>query len=151
MSIYARYKRDPDGFRKLVELLESVPSSRRQKMIDAGMKEDEEYTSRAIEYILTMQDILELPEAELIELISKTPARIVAYSIQEASQDVQEYFVECADPRKRASLKEELEKETGPTERGGAQMKLIEAARELERNGVITVKKIPIGNAWKMD
>ena len=51
MGVYTRFKRNPDGLRQLVELLESTPSSRRQKMIDVGMQEDPDYTKQALQYV----------------------------------------------------------------------------------------------------
>src|SRR5436305_9736278 len=81
MSVYARFKRNPEGFRQLVELLESTPPSRRKKMIDVGMAEDPVYTQRAIEYMMTFEDVLKLPDMELAEVIATTPARMIAYSL----------------------------------------------------------------------
>ena len=71
MSVYARFKRSPEGFRKLVELLESTPPSRRQKMIDVGMEEDAEYTNRALQYVMNFDDIIKLPDTELAEVCAK--------------------------------------------------------------------------------
>ena len=82
MSVYSRYKRDPDGFRKLVELLETTPKERRERMIEVGKKEDYDYTEKALSYLMTFKDILEMKDEELAEVLVKAPPRMIAISIK---------------------------------------------------------------------
>ena len=147
MSVYARFKRDHDGFRKLVELLESTPVSRRQKMIDVGMEEDAGYTQKALQYILDFQDIIDLPEMELAEVCAKAPPRMIAYAICQLTQDVQDRFLKVCKPKVLGEVRDQLEVQVGLREIGGAQIKVIESARELERAGYVRTKKIPVGGS----
>jgi len=142
MSVYARFKRSPDGFRKLVELLETTPMSRRQKMIDIGMAEDPEYTRRALEMVMTFKDVIGLPEMELAEVCAKAPPRLLAYALNLADEDTKTRFLRCSKPRVAAEVKDYLDVKVGPTEVGGAQLKVVETARELERRGFVRTKKI---------
>src|SRR4051812_32826622 len=96
MSVYARFKRDPDGFRKLVELLETTPISRRQKMIDVGMAEDAPYTEKALSFVMTFEDVMKLPDLELAELIATAPTRMTGYAVAKASKEVQQRFLKNA-------------------------------------------------------
>lgn len=144
MGVYTRYKRDPSGFRQLVELLESTPKSRRQKMIDVGMSEDPDYTIKALQYVLTFEDVLNLPDAELAELLAKAPGKITALAISSLEQAVKDRFLKCSQPMVAAEIKDYLQVEVAPREIGGAQMKLITVARELERAGYIRTKQIPV-------
>jgi len=144
MGVYTRFKRNPEGFRQLVELLESTPATRRQKMIDVGMLEDPEYTQRALEYVLKFEDILKLPDEELAEVLAKAPARMTAYSITTFSEEIKTRFLRCSRPVVGAEIKDFLEVKIGPREIGGAQMKLIETARQLERRGLVKTKRIPV-------
>jgi flagellar motor switch protein FliG len=144
MSVYARFKRSPDGFRKLVELLETTPMSRRQKMIDIGMAEDPEYTRRALEMVMTFKDIIGLPEMELAEVCAKTPPRMLAYALNLADEPTQTRFLRCSKPRVAAELKDFLSVKIGPAEVGGAQLKVVETARDLERQGFVRTKKISV-------
>src|SRR5690242_9988567 len=93
MSVYARFKRDHEGLRKLVELLESTPLSRRQKMIDVGNAEDPEYTEKALKYLLTFEDVIKLPDLELAEVIGTAMPRITGYAISKSSPEIQERFL----------------------------------------------------------
>jgi flagellar motor switch protein FliG len=145
MSVYARFKRSPEGFRKLVELLETTPIARRQKMIDVGMEEDAEYTKKALEYVMDFQDILNLPDMELAEVCAKAPPRMLAYAISQSTADIKERFLRCSKPKVGSEIRDYMEVKIGLREIGGAQLKVVESARELERNGFVRTKKIPLG------
>jgi flagellar motor switch protein FliG len=147
MSVYARFKRDQDGFRKLVELLESTPASRRQKMIDVGMEEDAEYTQKALQFVMDFHDIIDLPDLELAEVCAKAPARMIAYAISPLSTEIRERFLRACKPKVFAEVRDMLEVKIGQREIGGAQLKVIESARELERAGYVKTKRIPMGGA----
>ncbi|OFZ80620.1 MAG: hypothetical protein A2583_10940 [Bdellovibrionales bacterium RIFOXYD1_FULL_53_11] len=143
MGVYTRFKRQPGGFRALVELLETTPVVRRKKMIDVGMAEDPDYTQDAVAYMLTFEDILALSDMELAELISKSPPRTTAFSVVSMSDEIKQRFLKCSKMPVTAELKDYLTAKATPTEIGGAQMKVIEVARQLERKGIIKAKHIP--------
>jgi flagellar motor switch protein FliG len=139
MGVYTRFKRGPEGFRALVELLESTPASRRQ------MKEDPDYTQEAMLFVLTFEDIIKLPDLELAEVLAKTPARTVALAIRQSADEVKQRFLRNAKPQVAAEIKDYMTVEAGLRETGGAQLKLIEVARQLERRGLVKTKHIPTG------
>jgi flagellar motor switch protein FliG len=146
MGVYNRFKKNPDGFRQLVELLESTPMSRRKKMIDVGMQEDAEYTQKALQYVLTFEDVLNLPDLELSEVLADAPPRFTAYAIHKASQAIKDRFITKSIPKVAVEVREYLETPNVTTiQIGGAQMKLIETTRKLERKGLISTKRIPPG------
>lgn len=143
MGIYWRYKQNPGGFRNLVELLESTPPSRRQKMVDAGLAEDAGYTMDALKYVMDFNDILSLPDMELAEVVAKAPPQIVAYALRGLTPPNVERFLRCARPAIAAEIKVYLESAPSPRDISGAQMKLITTARELEKRGLVKTKMIP--------
>lgn len=144
MSVYARFKRDPEGFRKLIELLETTPISRRQKMIDVGMAEDPVYTEKALKYVLTFEDVMNLPDLELAELIATAPARMTGYAVAKSAPEVQQRFLRNAIGPRMGEVRDFMEVTTiGLREIGGAQLKLVEIARSLEKQGLIKTKQIP--------
>lgn len=144
MSIYARYKREQEGFRQLVELLELTPLARRQKMIDAGMQEDPDYTQKALEFIMVFTDLIGLRDPELAELVFATPPRYVASAIQSLTQEQKDRFIRCARPAQGGEIKEFLDQPVGPKEVSAAQYKMVELARDLEKKGYVSVKRIPL-------
>lgn len=143
MSIYARYKRDPEGFRKLVELMESSPKERRDKMVEAGMKEDPEYTKKALTYLITFDDVVGLPEAELAELVATATPRITATSIANQTKEIQNRFLRCARGANASEIRDLLETEHPLREIGGARLKMISITRQLEQKGLVNVKRLP--------
>ncbi len=145
MGVYTRFKKEgSSGFRKLVELIESTPAIRRQKMIDVGMAEDAHYTQKAMEFMMKFDDIIKLPDLELAEVIAKTPSgRTVAYAIKPFPTDITDRFLKNAKPQIAAEVRDLLQIEIGAREIGGAQLKMIEIARSLERAGLVKSKRIP--------
>jgi flagellar motor switch protein FliG len=145
VSVYARFKRDPEGFRKLVELLETTPVSRRQKMIDVGMAEDPAYTEKALQYLMTFEDVIGLPDIELAEVIAAAPPRMTGYAVSKSTEEIQQRFLRnCIGPN-MGQVREFMEMNIGLREIGGAQLKLVEVARSLEKRGLIKTKQIPFG------
>lgn len=144
MGVYSRFKKNPFGFRSLVELLETTPQSRRQKMIAVGMAEDKNYTEKALQYIIHFDDIVSLQDAELMELLNDAPPRLVAYAIHSSGKQVQQRFIERSPPRLGAEIKDFLDTPNVTVSQiSGGQIKLIEMMRKLEKRGIIKTKRIP--------
>lgn len=144
MSVYSRFKRDPEGFRKLVELLEATPVARRQKMIDVGMVEDPAYTEKALSFMMNFQDVLSMADSELMEVLAHVPAKMIGYSVAKADKKTQDRFVRCSPVQVQGEVRDIFDFETGLREIGGAQLKVVSVARKLEREGLISTKKIPV-------
>ena len=144
MAIYTRFKKNPDGLRMLVALLESTAPYRREKMIDLGMLEDPEYTERALSYVITFRDILALSDPELTELLSHVPAQVAGTAAHHTDPDIKAKFERCAPGVMRAELHDifTLEQCTD-SHIGVCQLKMIAALRRLEQAGTIRIKKIP--------
>ncbi len=142
MGVYSRYKQDPEGFRKLVELLETTPTARRQKMIDVGMTEDPEYTERAVKLMMNFQDILELPEPELAEVCATAQPRTIAMAISQLPPETKDRFLRCCKPPVAIGVRDYFGMAPTLSEIGGAQLKMIEVARSLEKRGFVKKKRI---------
>jgi flagellar motor switch protein FliG len=146
MSVYARYKRDPEGLRKLVELLESTPAVRRQKMIDVGMSEDPAYTQKALELVMTFEDVIRLPDPELAEVVAVASPRMTGCAIAKSSPEVQQRFLKNAIGGRASEVRDVMESPSITLlEVGGAQLKVIAVARSLEKKGLVKTKQIPEG------
>lgn len=146
MGVYTRFKKKADGFRELVELLETTPPSRRQKMIDIGLQEDRRLTEKALQFVFSFEDILQLPPLELTEVLSETPGRWIGIALFSLPPEQQQaVLAKVAQPKTIAEIRETLSSQP-PTslEIKGAQMKLIETARKLEKKGILKSKRIPL-------
>lgn len=142
MGVYTRYKRGPGGFRQIVALLEGTPAVRRARMIEVGMAEDPDYTKKVLKFLLTFDDLIQLPELELAELMYKAPPRSIALALKGLPPEIQERFMRCCKPKVAAEVRDFQEMESSLAEVGGARLKLIQVARELEKNGLIHTKRI---------
>lgn len=140
-----RFKKSKsDGFRQFIELIESTPASRRKHLVDVSMQEDPKYTEEALKYIITFQDILSMPDLELAEIIANSKPRTLAFAIRTLGEDVFKRFLRNAPHILAAQIKDEASVGCGLAEVGSAQLKLVSIARDLEKKGVINLKKIPI-------
>jgi flagellar motor switch protein FliG len=144
MGVYARFKRDPNGFRRLVELLEATPKSRRDRMIEVGHQEDRDYTEKAMSYMMTFEDVLKMPDAELAELMAAAPTRVIGTAISRAPEDVRERFLRNCPLGRGGEVKDYIKSDVALSAIGGAQLKLVEITRGLERQGLIKTKQIPV-------
>ena len=143
MGVYTRYKKSPSGLRQIVELIESTPMSRRQKMIDVGMSEDPEYTRKILSFVLTFEDVVKLPDLELAQVLSGVPGQWIGYSIHNQPKEVQDRFLAQSQPKIIADLKEVLENpNVTPFQISAGRSKLIEATRALEKKGYVKTKAI---------
>lgn len=114
-------------------------------MIEVGMAEDPEYTKRAMEFTLNFDDIMHLPDLELAEVLASMPGRLIGFAIHQAPEEIKKRFMEKAQPRVYAEIKEALEMSNVSLAMiGSGQMKMIETARKLEKKGLVKAKKIPL-------
>ena len=144
MGVYTRFKQKGiDGFRALVELMETTPASRRQKMIDVGMTEDPIYTEEAMKYVITFQDVLEMNDMELAELLSDVPAQVVAAAIAPLKEEVRLRFLKCVRGGALSDIRLFLEGSISLSQTGGAQLKMITYARQMEKRGLFPKKSVP--------
>ena len=144
MGVYTRYKKSPTGFRQIVELIETTPMSRRQKMIDVGMSEDPEYTRKVLSFVLSFSDVIHLPDLELAEVLGSVPGQWIGFSIHNQPKEVQDRFMSQSRPKSIAEIKEVLEdSKVTAFQISAAQSKLIQATRALEKKGYVKTKSIP--------
>src|SRR5690349_3697113 len=111
MGVYSRFKKEPDGLRHLVELLESTPLGRRQRMIEVGMREDAAYTQKALLYVFSFEDILNLSDVELSDVVAETPPKLVGYAIHSLSEDLKVRVLSKAHVQSIAEIREALAEE----------------------------------------
>jgi len=145
MSMFDRYKKDPngEGLRKLVEFWELTPKDKRQKLIEIGMQDDPEFTQLATSFLLTFDDITSLDGLYLTEVLSDMPSRYLGFMISGLTPELQEKFKKCIPPKMMPEVRDAIEENPTPQDRGVGIYKLFEATRKMERMGRLNLKKIP--------
>jgi hypothetical protein len=143
-----RYLANDKGFRKYVELLETTPSRKRQQFLDAALKENRQFAEAAQACIITFERITKLPEMEIAEVMGAPglkPEVMAAAILSVEDLGVQANLVK-AIPRKIVGLVQAAMKDfpfPQPNEVGAARLAFIEAARALERQGLLVSFLIP--------
>jgi len=143
-----RYLANDEGFRKYVELLETTPPRKRQEFIDAAKLENPRFAEAVQSCIITFERITKLPEMEVAEVLSAPglkPEMIATAIISVEDQALRASLVK-AIPRKQAGLVQASMKDfpdPKPNEIGAARLAFIQAARALERKGVLASFLMP--------
>ncbi len=144
MSVFSRFKRDASGFRALIELWESTPKERREKMIEVGRAEDPHYTEEALKYVMTFPDVLALDDMELADVIAAAQPRLTAFAIRLLKPEIHERFLKNCKGPIASQIRDFLEQEPSLRDVGAAQLHLVTVTRSLERKGILKVKQIPL-------
>jgi flagellar motor switch protein FliG len=141
---YTRYRK-PGGFRLYVELLESLPTERRQKLIDAGKVEDPEITEKALEYCITTNDILALGDSELMEILESAPPILSGQAFYSLDDTQKRKILMLCKSKTGSQIRDVFDgPEISTPLIGGARLKLIAVARSLEKKTIIKLKQIPV-------
>ena len=143
-----RYSKDDEGFRKYVELLESTPTAKRKTFLDAAKAENPKFAEAAEKYVLTFERIMNLPDLELTEVLGAPGLKPEHLAIA---------ILSVEDLNLRAKLLNMLPRELAPKVQvvvkdgpklepyniGGARLQIIQAARGLEKRGMLKSVQIP--------
>lgn len=143
MGVYTRYKGKPGGLRALVELLETTPTTRRERMISVGMVEDPDFTTQALKLMMTWDDVLALTDDQLAEVISKTPSLSVGYAVHNLDEEIKKRFVKCTPQKQAAEVRDIFAVEATKIAIAGGRAKMVESMRACEREGYVKIKRIP--------
>lgn len=143
MSMFARYLRDQNGLRRLVELLETTPLKRREELIKAGAEEDPEVIALAMEYIITFRDIIDLDQMELTEVLAEMKPKAIAFCALSVTEKQKQKILDSIMRQLEVEVNSYLEFTPSASETGQARLTAIKAARSLEAANKIGLKKIP--------
>ncbi len=145
MSLIARHKK-PGAFRKLVNSLEITPQDRRTKILNAMRAEDPDFVTAVEKCLFEFSEFKNLSEMILADVVyaMKDDMRSVAIALYKCKdEELLNKFMKSMLPAQGSAFKEEMSMLTAITvgQQKGAQFKVIEKARELQENGVVTIKE----------
>ncbi len=143
-----RYIRDDEGFRKYIELIESTPTAKRQAFIDSAKAENPKFAEAAEKYMLTFERIINLPELELTEVFAAPELKPIEIAVAICSvedmgikEKITRFVPRAIAPKVHSEMKENPKPKTYDI--GGARLKIILAARELEKRGKLKSVQVP--------
>ncbi len=143
-----RYLKSDEGFRKYVELLESMPATKRKALLDSAKSENPLFVETAEKYILTIERITRLPELELTEVLGAPGLKpeivsIVICSVTDPA--VKENLIHNVPRNLIFKVIQGMKDNPAPEpyDIGSARLQLITAARALEKRGKLESVQIP--------
>jgi len=143
-----RYLKDEEGFRKYVELMESMPTAKRQALMQAASRENAFFVETASKYILTFERITRLPELELTEVLGASDLKpqtiaVAINSVTDAS--TREKLIKHIPRNQMPAILQEISEtqDPKPFDIGSARLQMIKKTRELEKEGKLESVQIP--------
>ena len=143
-----RYLKDEHGFRKYVELMESMPTSKREAMMSAAKAEHPLFVETAEKYVISFDRICRLPGMELTELLASPALKpeVIATAILSLEDTGLREKLLAQIPRNRQLLVNNELKDAPPPKPydvGAARLTMIQATRALEKAGKLESLQIP--------
>lgn len=145
MSLTARHKK-PGGFRKLVNSLECTPPQKREKILEALRKEDPDFIHEVEKSIFSFEEFEKINDLIICEIVGamKGQMRSLAMALFKCpNETLVQKFLKNMKPAEVYEYREALEtfKEIRGYEQVAGRFKIIEKARELERQKKFTLKR----------
>lgn len=146
-----RYLKMADGFRKYVELLETIPTSKRETLLTSAREENPEFAETVEKYVITFERIARLPETELAEILQSPSlkSQVIAIGIASVTDQAQKDKLLKTLPRTLLpQVNRDLTDNPTPSASDitGARLKWIMAARELEKQKKLPSIQMPLFN-----
>ena len=143
-----RYTKDDEGFRKYLELIESTPTQKRNNFLENARSENPIFGAAAEKYIITFEKILALSELELTEVFGAKELKPTELATGIASIDdvgIKEKVTKMIPREMQPAVIQLLKENPNPKayDIGGARLKIIQAARSLEKRGKLKSIQVP--------
>lgn len=143
-----RYVKDEKGFRKYVELMETMPTAKRQSMMAAAKSEHPLFVETAEKYVISFDRICRLPDMELTEVLASPQLKpeLIATAILSLEDAGLREKMLAQLPRNRLLLVNNELKDAQPPKPfdiGAARLQKIQTTRELEKAGKLESLQIP--------
>jgi flagellar motor switch protein FliG len=142
MGVTDRHKR-PGAFKKLVNSLEMTAPDRRIKILESFKVEDPEFAQDVENCIFDFAEFTKLNDLMLCEFISHiTDFKALAMALYKAPEEILNRFKKNMPVKQQLKMREESEliEKLTVAEQMSARFKLIEIARDIEREGKIKLK-----------
>lgn len=146
MSSINRHKK-PGGFYKFVLFMETLDTEKRKKIFDFMREEDPIFVAAAEKHIFHWDEFEKLDPMVACEIVSEIKdIGTLAMALHKCTNEaLAKKFIANIPPAKQIKFKQEAEMlgQITVRQQTSARMKMIETARELERQGKITLKYCP--------
>ncbi|MFN7994703.1 MAG: flagellar motor switch protein FliG [Bryobacteraceae bacterium] len=130
------------GVRAVSEMFNRLESGSSKEILDAIEKENAMLADTIRHLMFVFEDMLLIESTSLKEVLSKVDRKILTLALKGTSEQVRKHFVQCLSQRGAEMLLEDMDA-LGPVkikDVEGAQQQIIAVVRQLETEGVISLK-----------
>jgi flagellar motor switch protein FliG len=135
-------KRAQNGVRNVADMLNRLDSLAARDILDSVQQEDSKLATSIRDLMFTFEDFVEVSEHDMRELMKSTDKKVLMVALKGASDELRNCFHRTMSGRAIELMKEDSEV-MGPVrsrEVAKAQSEIVGTARQLEAEGLITLK-----------
>lgn len=142
MSLLARFKKK-DGFENLLKVVENSGSKKRADLLKAIAVEDPNTAVMIRKKLLTIERIWSWEAAHLSELTTRLPDRIIAAALVDQPPEIYQKVAGTLPFNKMRMIESLVPTlQLSPSEKEAIYLQIIQKARELDRDRVISLRRI---------
>jgi flagellar motor switch protein FliG len=130
------------GVRAVAEMFNRLDSATSREVLDAIEKINPALVETIRHLMFVFEDLLLIDQAGIKELLARTDRKLLTVALKGTSEQLRNHFLQCMSQRGAEMLKEDMEA-LGPVkirEVEAAQQQIIAIARQLEAEGVLSLK-----------
>jgi flagellar motor switch protein FliG len=130
------------GVRAVADMFNRLDPNSCAQLMDAIERDEPNLFEAIRRYMFVFEDLTALDGNEMRELLSKVDRKMLTIALKGTSEELRNHFFQSLSQRGAEMLREDMEAQ-GPVklkEVDAAQQAVITAARELEKDGVISLK-----------
>ena len=130
------------GVKAVAEMMNRLDSATSKEVLDAIEETDAQLAEQIRHFMFVFEDMLLLSQESIKEVLSRVDRKLLTVALKGTSDKLKDHFLECMSQRGAEMLREDMEA-LGPVkikEVEAAQQQIIAVVRQLEAEGVISLK-----------
>lgn len=130
------------GIRAVAEMFNRLDSGTSKEILEVIEPHNPNMVETIRHLMFVFEDLLLIDVSQLKEVMARVDRKILTYALKGTSEQLRDHFLQTMSTRAQEMLKEDMEA-LGPVrikEVEGAQQQIIALVRQLENEGVITLK-----------
>ena len=140
-ALGSRNRKAAGGIRAVADVLNRVEPAVAEVILAQIEQKDEKTAKQVRDLLFVFEDLLKLDAKGLKELIGKVDRKVLTVALKGTSEELQAQFFATMSKRGAEMMREDMEA-LGPVkirEVEGAQQQIIDIARDLEKEGVLSL------------
>ncbi len=130
------------GVKAVAEMMNRLDSATSKEVLESIEENDAQLAEQIRHFMFVFEDMLLLSQEAIKEVLSRVDRKLLTVALKGTSDKLKDHFLECMSQRGAEMLREDMEA-LGPVkikEVEAAQQQIIAVVRQLEAEGVISLK-----------